>query len=766
MGLFSNFFKFKKQNKNLFSLNSDKIIESLPGHVYIIDKNEIILGCNKKQAESLGRSVQEVIGKSVKEVLPIDIFNYPLEVNTNIFKTGQEFEGEEDLIFPNGEKQRYFSKKVPVKDENGEIVAILGVSFNLTDILMSLNQTSALFDTILQVIPVSVFWRDKKCFYLGCNDQQAKMLGLKSRFDIIGKTSFDICEIIEPNNPNNKLNAEIVDKVDQEIMATGIPQKIEEKYISKSGEIFYYYSQKLPLRDKQNEIIGLVGVSIDITRQKEAEQLKIENEIHKNALHEQEKFKTIAYQVAHDIRSPVASLLMLVKSCQEIPEAERIALREAVTSIGDIANNLLNKYQNKETDVLSEKVEEREPILVSALLLQLLTDKKYQYQELAIKFEHVFSQKGNFAFIKIEPTALKRTISNIVNNAVDAFVNKEGKIIIKLDATKEWVKIIIQDNGKGMSSELVDKIMKNVAVTQGKKGGHGIGLTQVRETLERNQGELKIDSKVGKGTKVVLTFPRIKAPAWICEEIKLGSQDIVVILDDDTSIHGAWNAHFESVLAANPGIQLRHFELGKDALNFINGLAAADKRKVLLLTDYELLKQELNGLHVVEQGQVERSILVTSHYANASVRDHAAKTGTKILPKQLASEIPITVDASIKYEVLDQNNLKKVDLVLVDDDQNFAESMMISVFLNLAVDHYADPRHFLQNVSKYSKDTKICLDNNFATGGLHGLDIAEQLHEQGYTRLYILSGEVFDKNKIPSYLTVVRKDDIESIKNL
>ncbi len=99
-----------------------------------------------------------------------------------------------------------------------------------------------------------------------------------------------------------------------------------------------------------------------------------------------------------------------------------------------------------------------------------------------------------------------------------------------------------------MPVEVVDKIMSHIAVTAGKKSGHGIGLTQVQETLQHNQGELAIDFKPGKGTKMTLTFPRIKTPHWIAEEIVLGKQDTIVILDDDTSIHGAWDTHFEPVL--------------------------------------------------------------------------------------------------------------------------------------------------------------------------------------------------------------------------
>lgn len=301
--------------------------------------------------------------------------------------------------------------------------------------------------------------------------------------------------------------------------------------------------------------------------------LKLENEAHQQFVKAQEKFTSLANQVVHDIRSPLASLLMIVKSCTEIPEADRIALREAAINIGDIANHLLSQYRKKEPDGKSSEVfEQRQPMLVSATLLQILTDKKYQYKDLPVKFDYYFEHNSHFSFIKTELSAFKRMISNVINNSVEAFGVEPGTITLELASNQEWTKITIQDNGKGMPPELIEKIKKNIAVTSGKKSGHGIGLTQVRETLERNQGELIIKSEIGHGTRVTLVFPRIRSPWWIAEEIILGKSDIIIILDDDTSIHAAWKSRFDSILKQAPSIQLIHFQIATEALSYIDRL--------------------------------------------------------------------------------------------------------------------------------------------------------------------------------------------------
>ncbi len=494
-----------------------------------------------------------------------------------------------------------------------------------------------------------------------------------------------------------------------------------------------------------------------VNAQQEAEHLRMVNEKQKALLAQEEKFIKIANQVAHDIRSPLSSLLMIVKSCIHIPEADRIALREAAIGIGDITNHLLHQYKKKDTDEVVSH-EERLAVLVATVLMESLTIKKYQYEGLPIHFDCNFAPNTQFAFIKIQASAFKRMLSNLMNNAVDAFEDKPGMVHLQLEADNEWVRISIQDTGKGMPPELIDKIMHKTAVTQGKKSGHGLGFTQVWETLDHNQGELHIDSKLGEGTTITITFPRVTAPHWIAEEIVLNPNDTVIILDDDSSIHGAWRARFEKLQGENSELKLKHFQLGNEALKFIETLTPAEKKNVFLLSDYELLKQELNGLEVIAQSKIQHSILVTSHYVDLEVQRGAARIGIKILPKQLASE------TIIKMNDADFVETDKVYAVIVDDNEAFVRALQFGGFGDENTEAYYNPEHFLNNVAKYPKDTRIFLDNNYNCSKLTGLIIAKKLHELGYTRLYILSGEAY--LEAPPYVTVIAKGRVTNFRDL
>jgi FixJ family two-component response regulator len=109
-------------------------------------------------------------------------------------------------------------------------------------------------------------------------------------------------------------------------------------------------------------------------------------------------------------------------------------------------------------------------------------------------------------------------------------------------------------------------------------------------------------------------------------------------------------------------------------------------------------------------------------------------------------------------------DFKKTDLVIVDDDKLFADSLAF-FFGNKVVDQYHDPLVFLEKLPQYAKDIVICLDNDFR-GQMSGIEVSYLLHEAGFTRLYMLSGKSFEDSEIPDHLTAILKGDMDSLRKL
>ena len=626
--------------------NFYKIIDFVSANIYWKDKEGRYLGCNQYALNKYGlKSFKEAIGKNDYEVLLIseNEISQIIENDKYALKHGI-FEGEECVTF-NGERITYLSKKIAFLNEKGEVAGIMGTSLDITNQkkLIELERKKIILEEqlkttqIIDSVNASIYWKDQKEEkYLGCNQYMLDMLGLSDRSQVIGKTDADLMWKADSVN---------LTKVDNNLISHGTYVG-EEKVTIANGSQITFLTVKNQLMDSDGNVVGVIGTSLDITSQKEAEQLRFESQAQKIALEEKEKFTQLARKVAHDINSPLAALKMMIPLCTEIPENKRSLLNRAAEGILDIANNLLNTH-HKEKNSSPSDVEARQPLLVSDLLIQLLSEKKVQYCNRPVTFDTVIASDAQFAFIEMQTTEFRRSISNLINNAVDAFEsNASGKVMIQLKADVEAVVVEIKDNGKGMTSNMMEKMQNRESFTEGKENGHGLGLQQVWDTLEYNQGSMDVQSTLGEGTSIKLTFPRIAASKWIAQDIHLNPDNIVVILDDDESIHTAWNLQFTPVLASDPVMQLHHFTQGQEALNFLAALSQEEKSRVVFLSDYELLYQDKNGLEIVEASGIKRAILVTSYYSNPKIRKEADRLGIKVLPKQMASIIPIHIDTA------------------------------------------------------------------------------------------------------------------------
>lgn len=144
------------------------------------------------------------------------------------------------------------------------------------------------------------------------------------------------------------------------------------------------------------------------------------------------------------------------------------------------------------------------------------------------------------------------------------------------------------------------------------------------------------------GTKITLSFPKVKTPNWICNKLIINPSDIIVVLDDDDFIHDIWDMKLNALLQKMPSVQLKHFKSGQDVINFIKPLPIKEKNKVLFLSDYELLNQNLNGFDVIDQVKLNKNqVILVTNYISHDVQEKVKQLGIKFIPKNLVNKIII-----------------------------------------------------------------------------------------------------------------------------
>ena len=127
-----------------------------------------------------------------------------------------------------------------------------------------LYYSQQLFQLLVDSIPHSVFWKDRNCIYHGCNRNFAEDAGVGEPENIIGKSDYDL--------PWTKEESDFFRECDRRVMESGLPEiNIIETQVQADGKLFWLNTNKIPLRDIQGGVMGMLGTYENITERKQTE---------------------------------------------------------------------------------------------------------------------------------------------------------------------------------------------------------------------------------------------------------------------------------------------------------------------------------------------------------------------------------------------------------------------------------------------------------------------------------------------------------------
>jgi PAS domain S-box-containing protein len=157
-----------KQNKISFIMASN-ILNSAPGNVYIKDVNGRYLGCNKEALSILNISDEnEIIGKTDYDILPKEIADGLRKIDQDIINNGATYVTEEVGQDANFKKAIFLTKKTPLYDEEGNVIGLIGISFDITDKkraeqekIEKYQENEITLENIIASMPGNVYWVSK-----------------------------------------------------------------------------------------------------------------------------------------------------------------------------------------------------------------------------------------------------------------------------------------------------------------------------------------------------------------------------------------------------------------------------------------------------------------------------------------------------------------------------------------------------------------------------------------------------------------------------
>jgi len=519
--------------------------EAYVPNVFIISKDHILISANNKRAEVLNNTTPEnVIGKSMYELHPKHIAEQFIANNKVVMETEKEHTFEEEAIVE-GKHIRLAVLKRPfyVRDK---VFGVIGVSTVIEDKEESKSQSSdfkaatenflgksilsmasinqkitgeintsfstnpedyllraqGYFESLIAAIPIHVYWMDRQGSYLGCSDLQAKTSGLASREEIIGKTN------VELHLNYNGTKPEILDSVNEEVMSSGVAKTLEEPGTPAEGPKSAYLSTKAPLFDEKGVVIGMLGASMSITHQKEAENLRIAKERSEAA--DQLKTDFVA-NVCHDLSKPVNFIegaIQLLKTGDLSPvEVER--KYELMEHASDVITRMVEDISDVakiEKDTLSIK-----PRLVDlSSFIKSIEAQVHHYKKKDTDFQtDVFFDLDKPFYAYLDGVRLFQVLLNLLTNSCKA-ISGSGSIILSVHLKDKHLLFSVKDTGIGIPEEKLKIVFKRFTKLNQHIPGKGIGLSISQRIVElMGGGDTHVNSTIGEGSIFSFSIPYV-----------------------------------------------------------------------------------------------------------------------------------------------------------------------------------------------------------------------------------------------------------------
>ena len=485
-----------------------------------------------------------------------------------------------------------------------------------------LQDGNLLLNTIIEGTTDAIFLKNIKGEYVLANQACLEAMG-KPEYEVIGRNDR---ALFPPES------AEAINEVDSNVIRSGRACVQEEKLETAYGKT-YWLSNKNPHRDNEGNIIGLIGISRNITEIKQFEKAK--NQLEKRLLQAQkmEAIGTLAGGIAHDFNNILFPLLGYAEMLQEdlpeaSPEQERITeVLQAGLRAKELVRQILTFSRQRARKLKPVKIQ---PILKEALKLLRSTIPR----TIDIRTEI----DPGCGMVVADPTQIHQVIMNLATNAYHAMQESGGQLIIFLGQTRigpgpaatdelppgRYALLKVIDTGTGIEKETMDKIFDPYFTTKSQGKGTGLGLSVVQGIVKNCKGDIHIYSEPDKGTEVHLYLPVMETgendPTAGTNKVMPGGSERILLVDDEEAI-----VKMESLMLERLGYRVTCRTGSLEALEVFR---ADPYRFDLLITDMTM--PDMTGIRLIKKIRGLRAdipVIICTGYSDLIDKEKSAELG-------------------------------------------------------------------------------------------------------------------------------------------
>lgn len=251
------------------------LLDSIPDRIYFKDRESRFLRVSRALAEFFHAATpDEMIGTTDADYFDDAHATAARNDELNILQSGQPLINRlERETFTDGRIGWALSTKVPFRTPGGRIIGTLGISRDVTDLYTmqaALTEERSLLRTLIDALPDIIYVKDAASHFLLANASCARLIGIEDPEKIVGKWDYDYF----PREFADRYYAD-----EQRVIETGEPLLDREEQVRRAdGSVFWVLTTKIPIRDAEGRVAGLVGIGRDMTRfrklEEEAEHLR------------------------------------------------------------------------------------------------------------------------------------------------------------------------------------------------------------------------------------------------------------------------------------------------------------------------------------------------------------------------------------------------------------------------------------------------------------------------------------------------------------
>jgi two-component system, sensor histidine kinase and response regulator len=386
----------------------------------------------------------------------------------------------------------------------------------LSDMATRLTQAHGLLRDVVDTAPIRVFWKDREGCYLGCNTAFARDAGKQSPAELIGLDDYAM---------GWSPQAELYRADDQAVILSGQARlNCEEPQTTPEGKTIWLSTSKVPLRDAEGNVIGVLGLYDNITNRKETEAELARHRQHLEELVQERTVDLTEAKVAaeaasraksaflanmsHELRTPMNGVLGMIeiarrrmadaKGLEQLDKAKLSAER----LLGVLAD-ILDISRIEAERMVFESV----PLQISAVIENLTSLLGHKATEKGLQLATDFPADLMHQSLKGDPLRLGQILLNLVGNAIK--FTEQGVVTLRARLVGETpeavqVRFEVNDTGIGIEPEAQSRLFQSFEQADNsmtrKYGGTGLGLAICKRLVLLMGGEIGVNSVPGQGS--------------------------------------------------------------------------------------------------------------------------------------------------------------------------------------------------------------------------------------------------------------------------